>query len=129
MFKINGQPIPKKNSMQIRYKNSAGRRVPFIAQNDRYKEYEESAVWQLRTQRQPIPNPPYNVKCVFYRKNRLRCDLVNLIESVDDILTRAGIIPDDNFEIVAGHDGSRVLIDKENPRTEIEITSIKERST
>ena len=41
-----------------------------------------------------------------------------------DILVDAGILEDDNSNIVAGHDGSRVLYDKENPRTEILITRI-----
>jgi hypothetical protein len=36
-----------------------------------------------------------------------------------------GIIEDDNSQIVAGHDGSRVRYDKNNPRTEIEITEME----
>ena len=47
--------------------------------------------------------------------------LVNLLQAVDDILVDAGILADDNYCIVAGHDGSRVYYDKQNPRTEIGI--------
>lgn len=50
-----------------------------------------------------------------------RVDLSNLIEAVDDILVKAGVLEDDNYKIVQSHDGSRVLHDKENPRTEITI--------
>lgn len=34
-------------------------------------------------------------------------------------------VKDDTFTILAGHDGSRVLVDKDNPRTEIEITRMR----
>ena len=47
---------------------------------------------------------------------------MNLLAAVDDLLVEAGIIADDNSKIVVSHDGSRVLYDKENPRTEITIT-------
>ena len=47
--------------------------------------------------------------------------MVNLLQAVDDILVEAGILADDNYCIVAGHDGSRVYYDKQNPRTEIGI--------
>lgn len=57
--------------------------------------------------------------------SRRRVDLVNLLEGTCDILVDAGILEDDNSNIVAGHDGSRVLYDKDNPRCEILITAMK----
>ena len=69
---------------------------------------------------------PVNVKSIYYRKNLVRCDLSNLHEATDDILVHYGILKDDNFKIVAGHDGSRVRIDRENPRVEITITKMEE---
>lgn len=53
---------------------------------------------------------------------RRKVDALNLGEALDDILIKYGVIEDDNCLIVASHDGSRVFYDKENPRTEIEIT-------
>ena len=50
-----------------------------------------------------------------------RVDLLNLLEATMDILVHAGILADDNSSIVVGHDGSRVLYDKGNPRAEIYI--------
>ena len=55
-----------------------------------------------------------------------RVDLGNLHAATDDILVKSGVLQDDNSNIVAGHDGSRVLYDKENPRVEIEITEMEE---
>lgn len=69
---------------------------------------------------------PVNVKCIFYVPTRRRVDLTNLEESIDDILVKFGILKDDSYTILAGHDGSRVRIDKENPRTEITITPMEE---
>jgi Holliday junction resolvase RusA-like endonuclease len=50
-----------------------------------------------------------------------RVDLTNLLEAIDDILVKYGVLEDDNYNIIDNHDGSRVYYDKENPRTEITI--------
>jgi hypothetical protein len=50
-----------------------------------------------------------------------KCDLTNMLEAVDDILVGASVLQDDNFTIVQSHDGSRVMYDKEHPRTEVYI--------
>lgn len=55
-----------------------------------------------------------------------RVDLCNLEEAISDVLVKYGILADDNRNIVASYDGSMVLYDKENPRTEIEITQKKD---
>ena len=52
-------------------------------------------------------------------------DLVNLEEALCDLLVAYGVIEDDNCRIVASMDGSRVSYDKDNPRTEVEITKIE----
>ena len=57
---------------------------------------------------------------------RRRVDLVNLLEATDDVLVHYGVLEDDNSNIIVSHDGSRVFYDKENPRTEIYIETIKE---
>lgn len=50
-----------------------------------------------------------------------RVDLTNLLEAIDDVLVKYGVLKDDNSEIITSHDGSRVLYDKDNPRTEVVI--------
>lgn len=114
------EPRSKKNSQQICI-NSRTKR-PFVKQNDKYIQFEKDCGFFLK-HKPPAPiDYPVNVKCIFYRSTRIRCDLVNLQEATLDVLTRYGIIQDDNFNIVATMDGSTVLIDKDNPRIEITIT-------
>lgn len=67
---------------------------------------------------------PVNVKCRFYMKTKRKVDLTNLLEAVDDILVKGGIVEDDNRDIIAMHDGSIVLYDKEKPRVEITIEEL-----
>lgn len=114
-------PKTKKNNQRILTNRKTGK--PFVAQNNAYKQYEKDAGWFLKWHKPPI-NEPVNVKCVFYRQNEIRCDLANLEEAIYDIMVKYGVLADDNFKIIAGHDGSRVYVDRERPRTEIEITTI-----
>jgi Holliday junction resolvase RusA-like endonuclease len=53
---------------------------------------------------------------------RRKVDLTNLLEAIDDIMVKAGLLADDNFTIIQSHDGSRVFYDPENPRTVVCIT-------
>lgn len=115
-------PRTKKNSQQIMINRKTGK--PFVMQSSKYKEYEKNAGWFLKKLPKPI-NEPVNVKCVFYRETKIRCDLSNLLEAAMDILVEYGILADDNFNIITGFDGSRVYIDKENPRTEITIETVE----
>lgn len=113
-------PITKKNSMRIVQNRKTKR--PYLLPSRQYKEYEAAAALHL-TPRPPRPiECELNVKCLFYMPTRRKTDLTNLLEAVDDILVHAGIIADDNYTIIASHDGSRVLYDKHRPRTEITIT-------
>ena len=113
-------PRTKKNTQQIVINKKTGR--PFIMQSSKYKEYEQNCGYFLKKLLKPI-NEPVNVKCVFYREKRIMCDLTNLLEAIDDVLVTYGVLADDNFTVIVGHDGSRVYIDKKNPRTEITIES------
>lgn len=74
---------------------------------------------------QPI-NYPVNIKCIYYRGDRRKTDLVNLENGTLDLLVESKILEDDNYKIVQSMDGSRVFFDKENPRVEIYINSINE---
>lgn len=37
-------------------------------------------------------------------------------------MVTGGLLADDNYTIIASHDGLRILNDKAKPRTEVEIT-------
>lgn len=118
-------PYTKKNSQNIFYKTSAsGKRVPFIMPSKQYKQYEKDAAIFLKPLRIDYP---VNVKATFYLPTKRKVDLTNLNEALHDIMVKCGTIIDDNVSIIVSTDGSRVFYDKENPRTEIEIT--KEEAT
>ena len=116
-------PRTKKNHSQIfvkkEWKNGKLINIPFIVPSAEYKEYEKNALWFL----DPVGiDSPVNIQCLFYMKTRRRVDMVNLLESILDIMVKKGTITDDCRNIVYSMDGSRVLYDKNNPRTEIIIT-------
>lgn len=117
-------PITKKNSQQILINKRNGR--PFIMPSKKYKEYERMAIPFLPKRAGMPLKGPLNVRVIFYMQTRRKTDLTNLLEAVDDILVMAGVVEDDNYSVIASHDGSRVYYDKENPRTEIYITDFAE---
>lgn len=125
-FVLFGNPASKKNSMNVGFNKYTGR--TFVTQSQRYKDYEKDCIKQIQfnadlKRLEPI-NEPVNIQCIYYRENNRRCDLPNLINATLDILVKANILIDDNFKIVAGLDGSRILVNKDNPRTEIFITEL-----
>lgn len=88
-----------------------------------YREYEQKIIGQLPAELRKLNiDSPINLKCLYYMETRRRVDLCNLLEATCDILVKAGVLADDNSNIVVSHDGSRVLYDKENPRVEVEIS-------
>lgn len=87
-----------------------------------YKDYEVACAEFITQLPFNTIDCPVNVKCEYYMPTKRRVDLVNLEEATLDVLVAYGIIADDNSNIVASMDGSRVFYDKKNPRTEIEIT-------
>jgi Holliday junction resolvase RusA-like endonuclease len=96
---------------------------PRLLPSKAYTQYEKDAGYFLAHKREYI-NIPVNVKCVYYMPTRRRVDLTNLLSATDDVLVHYGVLADDNRDIIAGHDGSAVLLDKDNPRTEITITRV-----
>ena len=117
-------PITKKNSQQILINHRTGR--PFIAPSRQYKKYEQKAIKLLANKPKSPVQAPCRVVTLFYMPTRRRVDLTNLMEAAHDVLVAAGILADDNNTIIASVDGSRVLYDKENPRTEIIIQELEE---
>ena len=128
-FVVEGDPRTKKNSQMIA---GSGRRCPncgkfetqWIRQGSAHNDYAEQAAWQLRPKPEKPILRPVNVRYLFYMKTRRKVDLTNLMEAMDDILVGRGILADDHAGIVAGHDGSRVLYDRDRPRVEITIETM-----
>lgn len=110
-------PVTKKNHQRI-VRGRYG--APMVIPSAQYEAYQQAAAWHCKggeTIAEPV-----EVKCLFYMPTRRKVDLTNLLEAIDDILVYAGILADDNSSIIVSHDGSRVLYDKENPRTEVYIS-------
>ena len=117
-FTVPLTPISKKNSQQIMRNQTTGK--PFIMPSKKYKEYEKAAAKYIP--KNLFINEPLNIQCLFYMPTHRRCDLTNMLEAIDDIMVRVGLLADDNFNVIQSHDGSRVLYDKEHPRTKVVIT-------
>ena len=116
-FTIKVEPRTKKNSMRVFQRNGRTIVIPSKA----YEDFENQCLMQIYNSKNKPINFPVNIKAIFYMKTKRKVDLTNLLEAVDDMLVQAKIIEDDNRNILASHDGSLVLYDKENPRIEIEI--------
>lgn len=121
-FTIPLEPVTKKNHQQIRVNRRTGKR--FVAQSDKYRLYEDACVLLISPQERRNIDYPVNIKALYYMPSHRRVDLINLHSALHDILTKAGVIKDDNANIVVSTDGSRVLYDKDHPRTEVEITRL-----
>ena len=114
------KPSTKKNSQRIVIVHNR----PMIIPSAFYKQYEKDCGAFLPRLDKPI-DYPINLKCTFYMPTRRRVDLTNLQEAVCDMLVHYHVVADDNRDIIATMDGSMVLYDKENPRTEVEITPLE----
>ena len=121
-FTINLSPVTKKNHQRIVVPKGSSK--PIVIPSQQYTDYQKNAQWFIP--KNHFINSPVNIKCLFYMPTHRKCDLTNLLESIDDVMVYAGLLADDNYEIIAAHDGSRVLYDKENPRTEVYITKFIE---
>jgi Holliday junction resolvase RusA-like endonuclease len=122
LYSIPLNPVSKKNSqMIVTLKRAKGPDRPTILPSAQYRKYEQQAAAHLVPKPERPIDIPVRVQTVFYMQTRRRVDMSNLIESAHDVLVKAGILADDNRDIIASVDGSRVLYDKNNPRTEILI--------
>lgn len=117
-FTIPLAPVTKKNSQRIVITRTTGK--PFVMPSAAYKDYEREAA--LFIPRGITIDTPVNVQCRFFMPTRRKCDLTNLLEAIDDVLVKTGLLADDDYSIVESHDGSRVFYDKDAPRTEVIIT-------
>lgn len=107
-------PVTKKNHGRIIKVNGKPRMIPSKA----FCNYQKAAKPYL----EPLGiDYKCNVKCLFYMKTKGIVDLTGLLQAIDDVLKHYKVIEDDESRIIGSHDGSRVLYDKENPRTEIVI--------
>jgi len=135
-FVVEGAPRTKKNSQRIA--RVKGR--PILLQSRQHDAWAEAAILQLRSQYPravrivevdrargvvtqgygPIRSP-LNLRALIYR-DRSVGDLGNYLAAVCDALERAGVV--ENDRLIGGFDGSRLLVDRERPRVEIELSPL-----
>lgn len=125
-FTINVKPRTKKNHMQL-VTLKTGRQM--LIPSKAYKQFEKEALKNLMISELPkyIPiSEPINLKCIFYKDKDYKSDLAGYIQAIQDVLVKAKIISDDNHKIIVSTDGSKVQLDRNNPRIEIEIRKVSE---
>lgn len=126
-FTIPVHPVTKKNSQQIiPIRTKYGKERHIIVPSKQYKDFEKqtSGFFIQVLQQAGVVDFPVNMAVSFYVSKKLKYDLTNLLEAIDDAAVKSGLIADDNRDIIAGHDGSRVFYDKLNPRIEVTITKM-----
>ena len=125
-----GDPRTKKNSQRpITAQSKKGKKYTMILPSAAYEDYEADCLRQITGIYRRHIDTPVIVKALYFMKTRRPIDLTNLNEATDDILVKAKVLIDDNRNIIAGHDGSRVYWDKTNPRVEITITDAEQEYT
>ena len=125
-FNIPGNPITKKNSPRILHNKKTGK--PFVAPSAASQRWQRDAAIAILRQRRRAGwtrpfDVPVNMKALIYRKNDGPGDLDNYAAAICDALQAAGIVTNDR--LVRGHDGSRLLIDRDNPRVEVTVTELE----
>lgn len=123
-FIIPVHPITKKNNPRIFH--TGGKTV--VLPSKAYEKFENDCLKIIPSKYRTKIDYPVNVKVLYYVKTKRRIDKTNLESAIMDVLVKAGVLADDSAicpEIVVSTDGSRVLIDKQNPRVEIEITQLE----
>ena len=123
-FTIPVRPRTKKNhSSIVTLKNGRTLLLP----SKPYKEFEKSVCDFIKGQiklSKPI-SKPINLRCIFYKEKNYKSDLMGYMQAIADALVKAKLLADDNSSIVVSTDGSRVLLDRLNPRIEVEINFLE----
>lgn len=131
---VEGHPYVKKSNQKVQMRG----RHQVKVNTPSYNRWHSSAVQQLadlgydpqfkmrrkydRTLKGKI-DYPINLQCRFFMQSNGRVDLSALYEGIQDVLVEVGLLDDDNWRIVASHDGSGVQKDADRPRIEVTITT------
>ncbi len=118
---INLPPRTKKNSNQVIFR---GKR-PFVIPSERYTQLEKDCGWFLNKWKNKNINYPINLKVYFYIEKNYKSDIVGYLQAIQDILVHYKVIEDDNRHIIQSIDGTRVFVDRKNPRIEIWFEKIE----
>ncbi len=136
-FTVTGQPYVKKSNQKVQWRGRRQVKVNTPSYNRWLKSCLEQLEdmgynrdfakqnKQLKELNQPLQpatfSSPINLQCRFFVATNGRVDLSALYEGIQDVLVQVGVLEDDNWHVVASHDGSGVRKDADNPRIEITI--------
>ena len=136
-FVIHGAPRTKKNSSRVvtiptkgaRRCRACGHMPGFrkVLPSEAYEAWEAAALQEMLLVRQRLRGAgidlpiltPVSVTAAIYRDRNVG-DAVGYYQAVGDMLQRAGVLKDDRQ--IEDWDGSRRLLDPDNPRVEIFLT-------
>lgn len=115
-FTITSPPRTKKNSVRV----VGGRVLPSQA----WVAWRDNALFQLPNQYYVMQPPkwtggPASICALFYMDAARKVDAVNLYQGLSDLLEARGCVDDDT--VFKDWDGSRVYVDKKDPRVEVTI--------
>lgn len=125
-FTIKGNTPSKKNSKRVFCRG----KYPVVLPSELHEKWHNAVLPELVIARQSqktvslVRFPIEKVQCIvltFFRSTKRKYDLTNSAESIMDLLVDAGILEDDNMEVVP-----KVILrhgdkDKDNPRCEVFI--------
>lgn len=115
---LTGETPSKKNSRVT--DTRTGRTFP----NARYRKWENEKINEVRLQYQGEPiDGPLNIDMIFYHTNKKVRDCDNPVNSVLDMLKKAGVLKDDRWTLVPLHKVLHKLSEGEG--CEIVITDYK----
>lgn len=122
-FIVTGAPRTKKTSNQLVRTKGKGRAV--VLPSKAWRAWVKDALILPSDNEAGKADLPIeemcNCKAVFYRDAR-RGDAVGYYQGLADLLEKRGVLANDKQ--ILSWDGSRMLIDRENPRTEVELEVI-----
>lgn len=117
---IPGAPVTKKTSQALVWVGKGPKRRPKIVPSARSKRWEGevSAALHVLWRRPALTNLVW-VRALFYRPTETTGDLSNYLQALGDALERGGVVANDR--LIASWDGSRRLVDADDPRVEVDL--------
>ena len=124
-FTILGPPRTKGNSPRIA-QTRTGRR--FVLPSKASEIWENAAIAQVQVRMHRYHGTTFhegqrwNCRALIYRERNGPGDASNYYKAIGDALERGGAVTNDRY--IASWNGSDVLLDRKNPRVEIELSEV-----
>lgn len=117
---IEGRPQPKKSRTNL----VETKRGPKLLQNPAFREWEASALLQLRRQwgRLDPLTVPISISIAFFEHPQQRFDLAGVFQAVCDVLEKSGVVRNDRQ--FRRSELMQITRDRRRPRVEIHLHSV-----